>query len=67
MKKMFIACIVTVFATTGCIIRDGHRWHHWHGEAKATPAAGEARVMPASVVTPPAVNAPPAVIVVAAR
>jgi nitrate reductase alpha subunit len=67
MKKMFIACIITVFATTGCIIRDGHGWHHWRAEAKVTPATAETRIAPATVVTPPTVNAPPAEIVVAAR
>jgi hypothetical protein len=68
MKKMIIACIITVFTTTGCYIRDGHGWHHhwWHGEVKVTPAAAEARMTPATVATPPTVNAPSLQIVVAA-
>jgi len=66
MKKMIIACIITVFTTTGCIIRDGHGWHHWHGELKVTPAAAEARIIPATLVTPPAIDAPTPQMVVAA-
>jgi nitrate reductase alpha subunit len=67
MKKMFMACIITVLTTTGCIIRDGHRWHHWHGELKVAPAAAEARIMPATDVASPTVKAPAAEMVVASQ
>jgi hypothetical protein len=67
MKRVLIACIITVFTTTGCIVRDGRDWHHWHGELKVTPAAAEARKIPATVVTSPTVKAPAPEIVVAAR
>ncbi len=67
MKKMLIACIITVLTTTGCIIRDGHGWHRWHRDAKVTPAAAEARLIPATVITSPTVNAPAPQLVVAAR
>jgi nitrate reductase alpha subunit len=40
MKIMFMACLMTVLTTPGCIIRDGGGWRHWRGEHNATPAAG---------------------------
>jgi nitrate reductase alpha subunit len=67
MKKVLIACILTVLTTTGCIIREGHGWHHWHGELKVRPAEAVAVITPATVVTSPTVNAPPPELVVAAR
>jgi len=68
MKILLMACIITVFTTTGCVIRDGHDgWHHWHGELKVTPAAAEAGIIPATVGTPATVKAPAAEMVVAAR
>jgi len=65
MKIVLIACIVTMLSTTGCIIRDGHGWHHWHGELKVAPVVAEAGPIPVTVVTPPAVNAPPELVVAA--
>ena len=70
MKIMLLACIITVFTTTGCIIRDGHGgWHHhWHGEMRGGPVVAQVQhVRQGATVTAPIVNAPPSEIVIAAR
>jgi hypothetical protein len=64
MKILLIASFITVLATTGCIRRHGHGWH---GELKAAPVVAEARITPATVVTPRIVEAPAPGMVVAAR